>query len=122
MRKREEDLEQQVYNCQELEMKLIIQIEENNKNLAELSELKEEKRILYREKEEIKNDCSQLADKNSKLFMELEGAKQRQLELSSIISNYQKDLISSEEAISEHISNISSRDMELARFKEIIES
>lgn len=45
-------------------MKLFVQEEENNNYISEINDLKEEKKNLYREKEDIKIDCSQLVDKN----------------------------------------------------------
>mgnify|MGYP000657509586 CR=1 FL=1 len=76
-------------------MKIMVQNEENNKNLTEIDDLKDEKKIIYREKEDIKRDYNELIEKNSKLFKDIENGKQKELELNSIISNYQKDLIQS---------------------------
>ena len=74
----------------------MVQNEENNKNMTEINDLKDEKRIIYREKEEIKRDCNELIDKNNKLFQDIENGKQKEIQLNSIISNYQKDLIQSQ--------------------------
>ena len=55
--------------------------EANNQLIIELKEVKEEKRVLYLEKEELKNDVKQLLDKNDHFYASAEANKRRELEL-----------------------------------------
>lgn len=55
--------------------------EANNQLILELKEVKEEKRVIYLEKEELKNDVKQLLDKNDQFYALAETNKRKELEL-----------------------------------------
>lgn len=103
-------------------MKLNIANQEIENVMEELKDTKEEKKIIIREKEEIKGDCQHLIAKNEKLFKELEAAKEKELELNSIIANYQRDIIQIEETIDQRIQEMNLRDQDIAKYKQLYES
>lgn len=51
--------------------------EANNQLILELKEVKEEKRVIYLEKEELKNDVKQLLDKNDQFYALAETNKRK---------------------------------------------